>query len=119
MRSLLKFYVKKLLYLYLIDHQKILFLAFVRVDKCGIYRVIHYPFISFARPKETKQRTCLLTAVRQERRLIQGIFSTIISKNRNQNSVSLRSYAPVLGAFEYYSQDKEFSITDKVNTILN
>ncbi len=74
-------------------------LVYHYVDKYDIYRFIESPFISFARPKETKQR---------KRRLIRGIFSTIKSKKRNQNSASLRAYAPALGAFDYYSGDKEF-----------
>jgi hypothetical protein len=59
---------------------------------------VYLLFISFAPPKETKQRK---EAFRYE------FFDNEV-KNRFQNFASLRAFAPVLKAFENYSTPQEF-----------
>ncbi len=57
-------------------------------------------FLLLAQKKRNKEKGALS----------RGIFSTIKSKNHFQNSASLPTSAPVLGAFENYSLDKEITI---------
>jgi ABC-type glycerol-3-phosphate transport system substrate-binding protein len=60
--------------------------------------LLYLPFISFAPPKETKQR---------KEAFLYEFFDNEV-KNRFQNFASLRAFAPVLKAFENYSTPQEF-----------
>jgi hypothetical protein len=59
---------------------------------------VYLLFISFAPPKETKQR---------KEAFLYEFFDNEV-KNRFQNFASLRAFAPVLKAFENYSTSQEF-----------
>jgi hypothetical protein len=60
--------------------------------------LLYLPFISFAPPKEMKQR---------KEAFLYEFFDNEV-KNRFQNFASLRTSAPVLKAFENYSTPQEF-----------
>jgi hypothetical protein len=61
--------------------------------------LVYLPFISFAPPKETKQR---------KEAFLYEFFDNEV-KNRFQNFASLRTSAPVLKAFENYSTPQVFT----------
>jgi hypothetical protein len=66
--------------------------------------LVYLPFISFAPPKETKQRT----PKRSGEAFLYEFFDNEV-KNRFQNLASLRTSAPVLKAFENYSTPQVFT----------